>query len=154
MFFGDVFVVILVVFQVLLESYFGWGGNVGEVLEFFCQVVSFFEELVESVPQNGDFFLRMEFGFQVGIVEVFFVKVEQVGHEQFDEDHVIEGVDEGIAMKRQYRELLKAKDRGQDINGLDLVESEIEEFEFLVELDFGADGLNRVVRYKEFFEIL
>jgi hypothetical protein len=146
--------VILVVFEVLLESDFGWGGDAGEVLEFFCQMVSFFEELVESVPQNGDFFLGMEFGFQVGVVEVFVVKVEQVGHEQFDEDHVIEGVDEGIAMKRKYRELLKAKDRGQNINGLDLVEAEIEEFEFFVELDFWADGLNRVVRYKEFFEVL
>jgi hypothetical protein len=112
MFLGNVFVVILVVFQVLLESDFGWGGDVGEVLKFFCQVVPFFQKLVESVPQNSDFFLRMEFGFQVGIVEVFVVEVEQVGHEQFDEDHVIEGVDEGIAMKRKYGELLKAKNRG------------------------------------------
>ncbi len=56
-------------------------------------------------------------------------------------------------MKLQYNKFFQPKHRSQYFNALDIIETQIEDLKFLVELNFRAYGINGVVRCKKFLQV-
>ena len=75
------FINLLMVSEVFFQSDFCRRRDAGKVLQLLCQEVSFLQQLVESVSQNGYLFLWMELALKLCVIKVFIVEVQQIRHQ-------------------------------------------------------------------------